>query len=220
MPCQDITNNSELIITQYQFSSNIVGIIDGLNNIIQNNQLNTLCQFESGVAIDNASGWSLDRIGWNHGYPRPALPSGEFDYFGFDNNGTNFDRAPFYYGSDEPLLPAGDVLYRKLLQAWVDGLFFDGSVYATNKILTEASGKGYIVDHENLKATVVIYDVPLYTLTAIIRTNIMPKVAGVKYDGYQYPETGKSYFGFAGQSNATNFYNATFVPTLYEEDIL
>lgn len=220
MACQDITNNSQLIITQYQFSPNLKGVIDGFNNLMQNEQLNVLCKFEEGLSIDNASSWLLDRIGINHGYPRPALPSGEFDYFGFDLNGTNFDQAPFFYGNDEPLIPAGDSLYRQLLKAWIDGLFFDGSVHETNKILTEAFGKGYIVDFENRKVTVVIFDTPAYTISAIIRTGILPKVAGVKYDGYLYPETGKSYFGFSGASNATNWFDGNFVPTLYEGDIL
>lgn len=219
MACQDITKNIDLIITQYEYSPNLIGVIDCFNYLIQLKQLNILCDFEKGTSINNAFGWLLDRIGWNHGYPRPALPNGDFDYFGFDLNGTNFDQAPFYYGKDQPLIPAGDSLYKQLLKAWIDGLFFDGSVYQTNKILTEAFGKGYLVDHENLKVTVIIYDTPSYTISDIIRTGILPKVAGVQYNGYQYPQSSRKYFGFAGQTNATNFYKASFVPTLYEEDI-
>jgi len=216
MACQDISNNSQLLITQYEFSPNLKGVVDGFNNLMQSEQLDTLCEFETGLSINTASGWSLDRIGLNHGYPRPSLPSGDFNYFGFDNNGTNFDQAPFFSGFTEPLVPAGDDLYRQLLRAWIDGLFFDGSTYQTNVILTEAFGKGYLIDHENLTVDVVIYDTPIYTLSAIIRTGIIPKVAGVRYDKYIIPDSETEYLGFG--SGNTNFFQAQFPPTFYEED--
>ena len=67
MACVDISNNSDLLITQYNSSPKLHAIVDGLNAVVQTAQLNTLCQFEKGMALDHATGWLLDRIGHNHG---------------------------------------------------------------------------------------------------------------------------------------------------------
>lgn len=181
MPCIDITNNSDLLITQYLESSKLKSIVNGFNSIMQQNQLKPLCDFEKGLAIDNAFGWLLNRLGANFGFKRPAIPSPANLYFGYNDNGTNYDQAPFYYGTKEPLVPVGDVLYKKLLKIWIRGLFYDGSVYQANQILTDVFGAGWISDNEDQTASINLVNVDEYTAKAVIITNVIPKVAGVRY---------------------------------------
>lgn len=219
MTCVNITANNSLIITQYEYSDKLKGIISGINGLFQNYQLNTLCEFEEGLSIDNAFGWSLNRIGDNHGYPRPALPSGVFDYWGFDDNGTNYDQAPFFYGSAEDLVPAGDEIYKQLLRSWIKGLFYDGSVLDANKAIMYAFGKGYLIDHENLHASIVIFDQPYHVIFSVIRTGVIPRVAGIKYDNYIMQSSDTEFFGF-DDASSVGFDQEAFVRTVFEEDIL
>ena len=220
MSCINLEDNDALVITQYETATNLKNIISGLNNIVQKYQFDILCEFENGLSIDNAFGWLLNRIGDNFGYPRPALPSGIYDYFGYDDNGTNYDQAPFYYGSTEPLVPASDIVYKTLLKAWIEGLFYDGSVLEANKALTFAFGKGYIIDHENLVADIVIWDQPYYLIYSIIKSGVIPKVAGVKYDRIIMRETNVNFFGFAGCEDVLGFDQAPFVRTVFNKDII
>lgn len=217
MPCINIASNNDLIITQYADSTNLKSVISGFNSLTQSKQLDTLCKFENGLSIDNAFGWLLDRLGDNFGFKRPAIPSPNDLYFGYNLNGTNFDRAPFYYGTKEPLLPVGDVLYKKLLKIWVRGLFYDGSVYEANKALTDVLGKGYITDNEDQTANIVVYNIDVYTAQTLLITNVIPKVAGVRYSELQLvydnePPFGYDYVGFGGNGfvkilNIKDYYN-------------
>jgi hypothetical protein len=210
MPCIDITSNNDLVITQYGYSPKLKGVISGFTSLMQSNQLDTLCKFEKGLAIDNAFGWLLDRLGDNFGFKRPAIPSVSSLYFGFDQGGTNFDRAPFYYGTKEPLVPVGDVLYKKLLKIWIRGLFYDGSVYEANQILTDVLGKGYITDNEDQTANIVVYNIDELTAQALLITNVIPKVAGVRYSELQLVVDAVPPFGFGYVGFGANAFVKTF----------
>lgn len=184
----NLIDNLALLVTQYQDSPKLKGIIAGLLTLLQQQQLDTLYQFEAGLLLDEATGWSLDRIGDNHGLPRPIANIEGSHYFGFDQGGTNFDQAPFYYGTKDKLQPLGDESYRKLLKVWLRRLFYDGSTYGLTKLLSEAlthpdgSGGGYVTDHENLKVTVTILEQNRITFEALCSLPIIPKTAGIHYD--------------------------------------
>lgn len=218
MTCVTNTTSNSLTIQQYSNATRLKALIAAFLDLIQKQMLNPLCDFEHGLSIDNAYGWLLNRIGDNHGYTRPALPQGVFDYWGFDFNGTNYDRSPYFYGSKEPLLPASDDLYRKLLKAWLKGLFYDGSVHEANEALCYAFGKGYLIDYENRTADVVIYDQDYTTMYSIIKTGIIPKVAGVRYYHYIMRKSNTPVFGFAGSDEET-FNQASFQRSINSGDI-
>lgn len=188
MACVDITSNGDLLITQYNASPKLHAIVDGLNAVVQTEQLNPLCLFEKGMALDYATGWLLDRIGHNHGLNRPVVRLAAGKYFGFEQGGLNYDRAPFFFGIKDRLLSLGDVAYRKLLRVWIMGLFYDGSTYGLTKILTEAlrdingEGGGYALDHENKKVTVYIFDEDVVTFRALSELQIIPKAVGINYE--------------------------------------
>ena len=184
----NLLDNLKLLITQYQDSSKLIGIIRGLLKIIQDHQLETLYQFETGLSLDNATGWSLDRIGHNHGLPRPVANIEGSGYFGFDKGGKNYDNATFYYGAKDKLQPLGDAAYRTLLKVWLRRLFYDGSTYSLTKMLTEAlkhpdgSGGGYVTENQKLHVTVTILAQNKITFEALCSLPIIPKTAGIHYD--------------------------------------
>lgn len=184
----NLMDNLELLVTQYQAAPKLKGIIAGLLQLIQQQQLDPLYQFEAGLALDHATGWSLDRIGHNHGLPRPIANIEGSGYFGFDKGGKNFNQVPFYYGAKDKLQPLGDASYRTLLKVWLRRLFYDGSSYGLTKLLTEAlqhpdgTGGGYVTDHENLKVTVTILEQNRITFEALCGLPIIPKTAGIHYD--------------------------------------
>jgi hypothetical protein len=216
----DITKNKDLIITQFQKEPIIQDIINGLDSIIQKNHIDILCNLESSLSIDNAYGYFLDRLGNNFGYPRPSIPQNYFNYFGFNDSGSNFDNAPFYYGVVDPLTPVGDIIYKKLLKLWIKNIFYDGSFLDANKALILSLGKSYLINHYNLSASVVIYDEPAEIVYAIIKQDLVPQVAGIRYNEYSVKETGKKYFGFAGCIDAVGFNQAPFAKTIYKDDII
>ena len=215
MPAITINDNIKLTITQYLKSTKLLALIGGLNGIIQDEQLAILSEFEKGLSIDKAAGWSLNRIGNNFGFKRPSFPSSDADFFGFDANGTNFDQAPFFYGSKSPLVAIGDVLYRKLLKIWIAGLFYDGSGFEVNKMLSDSLGAGYINDHGDLTATITLVDQDKLTIQAIYRTKVIAKVAGIKYGAYQSLISGVQAFGFG----TTGFGANSFVNIITGEQI-
>jgi hypothetical protein len=215
MPCIDITENSNLLITQYEKSSKLRSVVDGFNSLMQTRQLNTLCNFEKGLSIDNAFGWLLNRLGDNFGFKRPAIPSPGELYFGYNDGGTNFDRAPYYYGTKEPLVPVGDTLYKKLLKIWIRGLFYDGSVYQVNQMLTDILGHGWLSDNEDQTASINLVNVDEYTAKAVIITNVIPKVAAVRYATLRLIYSDDP-FKFGQTSFGTN----GFVKTLIIKDLL
>ena len=207
MSCLDITHNDNLIVSQYAQSDNLHNVAKKLNEVIQKEISDFFCNFEASMDIDKADLYFLDRIGDNLGYPRPSLPSGNFNYFGFDENGTNFDQNPFYYGVDSPLIPAGDDLYRKLLKCWVTKLFFDGSLSQLNYAIKTVFGNGFAIDHENLNITIVTFDTDNYLINAVKQTHVLPRNACVQYN-YQVINSESGYFGFAPFGSAFN--NAPF----------
>lgn len=178
----DVTKNINLTISQYQKAHKLKTLITSILSLIQKQQIDIIYTLLPKLSLDNADNWFLSRIGDNHGYKRPVLFDEEdYLFFGFDGWGKSFDQAPFFFGQVAPTIKLDDALYRKLLKAWILGLFDDGSTYNLNKILSYAFGQDcYAVDKNNL--TVSIYLSSTYnTEQQKIIFSVLPKVAGVHY---------------------------------------
>ena len=90
----NLMDNLELLVTQYQAAPKLKGIIAGLPQLIQQQQLDTLYQFEAGLAWDHATGWSLDRIGHNHHTNHGAWRNGiEFPWIGIETADHQLGRV-------------------------------------------------------------------------------------------------------------------------------
>ena len=121
-----VTEYTKHIISQYKSSPKIKAIIDGFLDIIQQKQVATLCTLENdGIAIDKASGYLLDTIGENYGYPRPSIESN---------------------------IATDDEIYRKLIKLWTSNIYFGGTTLEVNAALTNAFGKGYLIDFNDMTA--------------------------------------------------------------------
>lgn len=210
MACKlDVTQNISLLVQQYKNSKNLVNLVTGLLETIQARLIEPLCQYQWQMNINNAAGFLLDRIGAIFGYARPLIDSGQFVYFGFDQNGLGFDMATFVPdGGTAAFTEAGDGLYRTLLKAWIGGLFTDGSLPSINKVIQLALGAsgGHVIDNGDMTATVYLYNIDINLLYTIADTNVIPRPAGV---AYTYNLVTGEVFGFDG--NGAGFDLAPFV---------
>ena len=184
--CVDVTQYLNLVANQYQSSTKLRATISGILNIIQTYQIDTICEFNNNSSkIDNATGWLLDRIGINFGYARPTII---------------IDGSP---------IVVDDTIYKILLKLWIANIFYDGTTRAVNFALTNAFGKGFIVDYNNLSADVWVFNTPSDIIKAVVQTKILSKVAGVRYVYYRSILDIDTTFGFAG-SGCNTFNHGTF----------
>lgn len=113
----------DLLLEQYDDSTNLRAFIQGMIDIGQNNIIAVLEKTQRGLNPDEASGILLDWIGQRLNLDRPYVSSSDAEYFGFAgtqaSGGRTWGQAPFFTirAQIEDVVPVGDATYRKLLKA-------------------------------------------------------------------------------------------------------
>lgn len=199
----DLTQQKALTIFQYKDSSVLQRLISNFLALGQKQFINSIAAFERGLALENATGWFLDRIGDNHGLPRPSVSPDDIKYFGFDLSGKNFEH-PFFFGTFNKLQPMNDDDYRTLLRVWIRGLFYRGSTYELITILNDCLDSGCKIFEKNLNIVVHIFGNNIMLFRKLCQLAI-PRTAGISYEFY-----------LKNSSNTYTFNNfefgASFVP--------
>jgi hypothetical protein len=205
----DITNNSNNLTGIPAQDDKLKELIDKINQIIQDELIDSAEALEEQASILTATGIWLDLWGKRLDYKRPYLPAGSKDVFGFDGNGVGFDQAIFHDGSTSIGVLADDDVYRRFLIARAGQLVTDGTVDDLTAILQAAYGEGSVyIDNGNMTLTVIISDdtITLSEFIYIAENKLLTKPAGVKI-GLQMLIIGQV-FGFDG--NGVGFDQGSF----------
>ena len=179
----DLTQNTDLIISQYENSFRTKKFITGIAELLQDKIVDVAAQIQTNKNIDVATNSFLDVMGGNFGFIRPRI--------------------------DDVI--ASDDFYRSLLKIWIFQLFYDGQTLYANQVIKMIFANGYVIDHLSMGATVVI-NRGAFTQQAvldIINTGIIPRPAGVKYTYDIVTGFGNFAFGFDGMGKG--FDQAPFV---------
>ena len=170
-----------LLITQYQVNSNMRGLDEQIQKVIQRNLVEPLAALEDMRNIDLAMGAWLDYIGEKLDCPRPArtVAGSVFGFAGSD--GLGFNQRPF--ASVHPQLslrvPITDVYYRPILKLCAGVATMDGSVPQLNTVIQRVFPRSYYVDigGNALELHIVAPDLTLYQI--IEDNGLFPKPAGM-----------------------------------------
>lgn len=136
--------------------------------------------------VDTAQGVGLDIWGRIVGVSRTvALTIPSQPYLGFEEAGTPslltpFGQAPFFSGEPTATnFTLTDDAYRPLVLAKALANICDGSIPATNQILINLFGQGYVTDGGNLTMTYTFPEALSATQTAIANSGVIPRPSGV-----------------------------------------
>lgn len=210
----DITNNSQYITGKPRESTELKTLIDGINNLVQNQLIDCAEDIETQSSILTATGIWLDYYGGRFNFPRPYFPPDQFTTFGFEGNGLGFDQAPFGVG-ETANQPIGDDLYRKWIIARGGQLITDGTLQSLDAIIKAAFGDdAFYTDHGNMSMDVSISSTfTVQEVEAIIEAGVIPKPCGVRVR-VLYNDAGSDAFGFDG-SGYVGFDQAPFITEFY-----
>jgi hypothetical protein len=177
-----------------------------------------LKSFISEFDLDLATGARLDIIGRIVGQPRLIPNALARVFFGFADNpnagtfnnkeGTVVGAAPFKdkWERAYTTYELNDNQYRLFLRAKIVRNTAGPQLPNINAaISTLFDGAAYVVDNNDMRLTLHVS--PLYdeqTLIAILRSDLLPKPAGVSYDTIIKSAPGET-FGFADNDNAQPF---------------
>ena len=137
--------------------------------------------------VDTAVGYGLDLWGRIVGVTRTlALPSSPPQpYLGFEEAGqpttlTPFGQAPFFSGQPTTTnFSLTDDAYRPLILAKALANICDGSIPATNQILINLFGQGYVTDGLNLTMKYTFTAALTAQQLAIANSGVIPRPSGV-----------------------------------------
>ena len=170
-----------LLITQYQVNSNMRGLDDQIQKVIDRNLVEPLGTLEDMRNIDLAMGAWLDYIGEKLDCPRPPrqAPGSVFGFEGSGNVGWN--QRPF--NSINPNLslrvPVTDRYYRPLLKLCAHVATMDGSVADLNRAIQYAFPFSYYIDNADNTLNLLIISPDLILFTMMDDNNLWPRPAGM-----------------------------------------
>ena len=195
----EVTNKSQYITGKIRGSTEIKVLIDGLNQLIQDELIDAAEALESNASVLTAEGVWLDLIGQRINFPRPFFPPDQFTTFGFDDNGLGFDQGPFATG-ETANQPVSDTLYRQWLIAKGGSLLIDGTLASLNSVVQAAfDDDSEYIDHGNMTMTLILSG-GTYTfqeIEAIVDAGFLPKPCGVSVR-LLYNNINNDIFGFDG----------------------
>jgi len=207
----DVTGNSSLLEGKVRGSVIITQVVDGINQLIQDQLVDGADNLALQSSILTATGVWLDYIGERLKFPRPYLPEDEVIWFGFDgSNGVGFDQGSFFPGGDPNTVPIADEAYRSLIIVRGAQLLTDCSIPSMDAIIQSAFGSGHYIDHGDMSLDVFLDtslsdEIIKYTVEA----GLITKPAGVRIDNIFISDAEGS-FGFEG-SNGVGFDQGPFV---------
>jgi len=209
----------KLIISQYQNSPKLAGLIESFCDIVQIDLIDTIDQLKLEMTVAKASGFFLDLIGERLDLKRPGVDTTAVQFvppggaFGFDgqSDSVGFDQEPFvevgFFGG---FVPVADDIYRKYLISRAGGFLTNGSQPDLSDVVATAFGDAIYLDGQDMTCIIVISGSTLDTILLATETGLIPKPAGVRIKKIKvvHPEGA---FGFDGQSDSVGFDQAPFV---------
>ncbi len=172
---------TERLVRQYQKSTRLKGLIDGINQLIQDQIIDPVNQIADNLNVLTAQEIWLDRIGERLKLGRPFVNDTSIQRFGFDDAGAGFDQEPFNSINLGGETGVSDDIYRALLIARGMQLITDGSITSVDEVLQIAFGSGHYIDNQNLTVSVRfdrVFD--LNGITILLNTGLLTKPAGVR----------------------------------------
>lgn len=207
----DIAGNSNLLEGKPRESLTLKTLIDSINQIIQDELVDTSDNIEEQSSILTAAGVWLDYIGERLSFPRPLIAADAYNWFGFDGNGYGFDQANFTPGGTNKV-GIDDDAYRALLIVRGGQLITDGSLPSLDATLDGAFDTGHYIDNGDMTMNVIIDSTqPDIIIAALIESGLITKPAGVKLEDILISH-GENTFGFDG--NGVGFDQGLFIRTV------
>lgn len=212
MTCADVTSNSDLLEGKPRESTILKSLVDGINQIIQDDLVDGACAVENQTSILAATGIFLDRIGERVQLARPKIATADFRWFGFDGVGDRFDQANFVPGDTDPT-GIDDESYRALLIVRGSQLLTDCSIQSMTAIAQAAFGdSSNYIDNGDMSLDVIIgEDLADVIITQLADAGLITKPAGVRINSVQISGDGEV-FGFDG--NGFGFDQKNFIRLL------
>jgi len=170
------------MLSQYANSPIITQLVSNMAQYVDQTQ-NLDAFFDNVWNIDTAVGSALDLWGRIVGVGRVLQLPSNTSYLGFEEASSwqTFGQAPFYSGeavSSNYLL--SDAAFRTLILAKALFNVSDGSIPATNQMLLNLFGQGYVTDSLNLTMT---YTFPTaltpVQYAIVLNSGVLPRPPGV-----------------------------------------
>jgi len=212
MTCPDVSGNSNLLEGKPRESTILKSLVDGINQIIQDDLVDGACAVETQTSILTATGIWLDRIGERVRLTRPKIATADFRWFGFDGAGNRFDQANFIPGETDPT-GIDDDSYRSLLIVRGSQLLTDCSIPSMTAIAKAAFGdSSNYIDNGDMSLDIIIgEDLADVVITQLSDAGLITKPAGVRINSVQVSGDGEV-FGFDG--NGFGFDQKNFIRLL------
>lgn len=204
-------NWRETIISQYDNSPRLLGVVAGENSVIDP-AVDIRAFYNEVFNPFTASGWGLDCWGRIVGIDRLITLQGSVKAFGFQGSGLQpFNQAPFYSPNVTSNYRLGDNAYRDLIFLKAAINISNGSLADINRIMAQLfknRGKAWVI-HTGTMQIRFGFDFNLlpYERALLAREDVPPKPAGVGFDVYEIPKAKR--FGFRG-SGLQPFGQGTF----------
>jgi hypothetical protein len=197
-------NFEQTIISQYDDSATIVGLIKGINeNIDPRADLQTF--YDYAWNVETAQGFGLDNWGKIVGVGREIRIPSTLNYFGFDEG---VDYFPF---NDEPFYTAdnatevyrlSDDAYRVLILTKALANISRTNAASLNRLLMNLfpdRGRTYVLDTGSMTMRYVFdFQLEPFELAIVSSGNVLPRPAGVLASVVSFPS---DIFGFAEAGN-------------------
>ena len=150
----DLSSRVDLVIPQYDGSTNFRAVISSIIDIAQDELVNPLLEMARAINPDVARDSLLDWLGFRLGYNRPRVPAGKDEAFGFTGptRARGWDQAPFEtvdtrFGSVQPI---GDVAFSKLLKGRARRLRGGATREDIESIAITIFGNGYLIEGDEI----------------------------------------------------------------------
>ena len=146
----DLSSRVDLVIPQYDGSTNFRAVISSIIDIAQDEIVDPLLEMARAMNPNVARDALLDWLGFRLGYRRPRVPAGKDEAFGFDGptRARGWNQAPFEtiderFGSIQPI---GDVSFSRLLRGRARRLRGGATREDIEAIAITIFGNGYLIE--------------------------------------------------------------------------
>ena len=172
-----------LLISQWQGSDQIVRLLRGMYEVIDDELVLPIRRLEEMRSWDTAEGVWLDYIGRRLGFVRPTI-NAMVTRFGFDGgDGVGFNQAPFASATGFiPQVPVGDPEYLLCLKVWAGTILTSGCILDMNIAVRRSFPLAYYTDGADSTIALVTGATAMRDTTArdiLTRLDAWPRPAGV-----------------------------------------
>ena len=172
-----------LLISQWQGSGQIVRLLRGMYEVIDDELVLPIRRLEEMRSWDTAEGVWLDYIGRRLGFVRPTI-NAMVTRFGFDGgDGVGFNQAPFASATGFiPQVPVGDPEYLLCLKVWAGTILTSGCILDMNIAVRRSFPLAYYTDGMDSTIALVTGATAMRDTTArdiLTRLDAWPRPAGV-----------------------------------------